>query len=135
MYSHKPIGAQIVNQHCSLIIKSTLSFSLSARLRAAESGSLWTLTYARMCGFTLETDPTSVRSTAATRSLPNLPTSSLTSSHMLKLKTISDCEPTNHCEDTPPDPHIFASLSGSTLCHLRARKCTEKKTTNSKDDA
>lgn len=69
---------------------NSISLICSAHLRAVASGSLWTLTCAHMCVFTLETAHMYAPLTAATKNLPSQPTWSLTSSHTPKPKTTSE---------------------------------------------
>lgn len=73
---------------CSSI--NLVSLLSSAHSRAVASGSLWTLTCAHMCVFTLETARMCVLLMAATKNLLSRPTWSLTSSHTPKLKTTSE---------------------------------------------
>lgn len=81
-----------------------VSLLSSAHSRAVASGSLWTLTCAHMCVFTLETARTCVLLMAATKNLLSRPTWSLTSSHTPKLKTTSESAP-NPANDSNTSEH------------------------------
>lgn len=110
------------------------SFSLvsSAHLRAVASGSLWTLTCAHMCVFTLETAPMCAPLMAATRNLLSQPTWSLTSSHTQKLKTTSESTPNQendnmsiHWRIWPVSPLLDRQLMsrGLLCCEIRSPLC------------
>ncbi len=96
-----PRGIQRVN---------SVSLVSSAHLRAVANGSLWTLTCAHTCVFTLETARMCAPLMAATKNLPSQPTWSLTSSHTPKPKTTSESVLNPAHDDNFTEKWLFLNL-------------------------